>query len=141
MKFLLTLLSICSMTVYASDFEYSIAGDFRSNSHTLSIQNDLPSDFLDKEQTIEKEFEVTQLSAKENGKYKVEFYNSTEPAPIKKVVILLYKLNSKTGKFESLSTNFYFFKDTKFWFVGRTFLSPDDSLNIGISNKSLWKTR
>lgn len=136
---IIALFTICAVTVYASDYDYFITAEFGSNGHFGSIQqDDLPSDFLDKEQTIEKEFEIKDLSPKENGKYKVEFYSSNEPAPIRKVVILLYKLNSETGKFEQISTNFYFFKDTKFWFVGKTYLSPKNSLNIGISHKNLW---
>lgn len=133
---LITLLSIFSITVFASDFDYTIAGEFGNKDPAFHLQNDLPADFLDKEQTNEKEFEITQLSAKENGKYKVEFYNSTEHAPKRKVVIMLYKLNPKTKKFEVLNTNFYFFENTNFWFVGRNSLSPNDFLSIGISHKN-----
>lgn len=137
---LITILSIYSLSIYASDFDYFITGDF-AKGHHLHLKYDLPSDFLDKEQTIEKEFEISELTAKENGKYKVTFYNSTEHSPKRKVVVFLYKFNPKLGKLEILNTNFYFFEDTKFWFISRTPLTPDDFLSVGISNKKYFEKK
>lgn len=134
---LITLLSFCAVTLHASDFYYSITGVF-TKGHQLLIQNDLPSDFFDKEQTIEKEFEITDETTKVNGKYKAQFYNSIEYTPKRKLVVFLYKFNPRVGKYEVINESFYFFEDTKFWFVGQNFLSPDDILAISILHKKLF---
>ena len=132
---LLTLLSLSTMALYASDFEYFITGIY-GNGQRYSNSGDLPSDFLDKEQNIEKEFEITDGPIEINGKYKVQFYNSTEYTPKRKIVVILLKLNPKSGEFENISDNFYFFEDTKFWFAERAYLSPNNYFALSVSTKN-----
>ncbi len=140
-KIFLILISFLSISIQASNFSYFISGiNNERRGHDISIEDNLPSDFLVKEKPIERKFEIKEEIPNINGKYKVIFYPDPEYLPKKrKLVVSLSKLNQENGKFEGINDNFYFFEDDKFEFIGRFYLSPTYIIAIGVVHKKYWK--
>lgn len=118
-----------------SPFEYFISGDYGIN-NKFSIKNDLPSDFLDKEQIIEEKFEITNGPSHINGKYKAVFFNSIEHYPKRKVSLVLFRYKPDIEIYEAIGNNTNFFEGSKFFFVKHAQLAPKNILALGISHKN-----
>jgi hypothetical protein len=130
--------SIKSFDPYLSQFEYFISGNF-GNNRQISIKNDLPSDFLEKEQIIEKEFDITDGPSNITGKYKAVFFNSIEHYPKRKVALALFKYRTDVDIYEVVDNNINFFEGTKFFFLGHAQLAPKNILALGVSHKNYFE--
>ena len=124
-----------SFEPFISQFEYFISGTF-GNNHKISIKNDLPSDFLEKEQIIEKEFDILDGPSNITGKYKAVFFNSIEHHPKRKVALALFKYSFDIDIYEVVDNNINFFEGSKFFFLGHAQLAPKNILALGVSHKN-----
>lgn len=100
-----------SLGHYSSKFEYYIRGDFGNNGQ-------------EKEQTIEKEFNITDGPSNINGKYKAVFSNSNEQYPKRKIAFVLFKYSPEIETYEVVDNNINFFEGSKFFFIGHAQLAP-----------------
>ncbi len=114
-------------------YQYYISAEYGDN-RRLQINEDLPSDFLEKEQLIKKEFEITDGPANVNGKYKAQIYNSIEHSPRKKVVTVLLKYNQDIKDYEVIHRSINFLETgNRFWFHSDSYLSHNNKNYLAIA--------